>query len=120
MADAFLDGIQLFNSRKFFECHEALEALWLKASGDEKVFLQGIIQVAAAFHHFSRGNHAGAQSLLREGRNKLERFGNERRGLDLAHLLEQLDLWQAFLQRHERAGGPGVKHPALPNIQCLG
>jgi hypothetical protein len=27
-------GIHLFNTRKFFEAHEAPEAVWLKAKGD--------------------------------------------------------------------------------------
>jgi uncharacterized protein len=45
------DGILLFNTQKFFEAHEALEAVWLKAEGERKTLLHGLIQVAAAFHH---------------------------------------------------------------------
>lgn len=117
MTDAFKEGIQLFNSQKFFECHEVLETLWLKAQGDEKVFLQGIIQVAAAFHHFTRGNREGAQSLLEEGCNKLGRFGDTRSGLDVAGLLAQVDLWQNFLSGRAPAYAHGLRHPALPLIE---
>lgn len=119
MTDAFKEGIQLFNSQKFFECHEVLETLWLKAQGDEKVFLQGIIQVAAAFHHFSRGNPAGTQSLLEEGCNKLGRFGDTRSGLDLAGLLAQIGLWQNSLGDRGAAGTPGPRQPSLPRIEYI-
>ena len=80
-------GIHLFNTRKFFEAHEALEAVWLKAKGDRKTFLHGLIQVAAAFHHHTHGNRAGFRSLLEKGCTKLERLGAETEGVDLAGLI---------------------------------
>ncbi len=41
------------------------------AEEPEKTFLQGLIQVAAAFHHFQRGNCAGTISLLRSALRRL-------------------------------------------------
>ena len=117
MADAFQEGIQLFNSRKFFECHEVLETLWLKAQGDEKVFLQGIIQVAAAFHHLGRGNIAGTLSLLEEGCNKLAKFRDASRGLDLAGFLKQIGFWQHFLNGQRPTEASDLAQPALPQIE---
>jgi len=35
-----------------------LEEVWLETVNPEKMFLQGLIQVAAAFHHHSRANPA--------------------------------------------------------------
>jgi uncharacterized protein len=49
----------------FFEAHEHWESVWLTAQGPEKTFLQALIQVAASFHHFHRGNRLGSVSLLR-------------------------------------------------------
>ena len=54
----YLDGIELFNDHEFFEAHEALEIVWLRAKGDRKTFLHGLIQVAAAFHHYTHRNPA--------------------------------------------------------------
>jgi len=114
MDDAFLAGIALFNSRKYFECHEALEALWLKTDGEEKLFLHGLIQIAAAFHHYTRRNAAGARSLLEKGGRKLERFGDSRCGTNLAALRRQLQPWREYLAGTMRETTPA---PPLPRIE---
>jgi hypothetical protein len=46
------DGIRLFNDRKFFECHEVLEGYYQDSELDAKPFLEGLIQLAAAFRMF--------------------------------------------------------------------
>jgi hypothetical protein len=121
MDDAFLEGIRLFNSRQFFACHEALESLWLKEQGEEKLFLQGLIQVAAAFHHHARSNPQGAQPLLEEGWKKLVRFGETRRGVDLAGLRRQLQAWRDFFNHPPRRDlAAPAELPPLPYIQIRG
>ena len=52
-------GVALFNAHEFWHAHEAWEELWLEESGDEKQFLQGLIQLAAAYHHVKRGTYRG-------------------------------------------------------------
>src|SRR3989442_12966407 len=96
------EGIRLFNTQKFFEAHEALEVLWLKVGGDEKIFLHGLIQVAAAFHNYQRQNRAGFRSLLEKSWGKLDRFGKSRDGLDLATQRRQLQRWGVY---------PTARHP---------
>ncbi len=93
MHPAVAEGIRLFNSRKFFEAHEALEAVWLTASGEERIFLHGLIQVAAAFHHFQRNNERGFCSLLKKGSGKLQRHSRANCGIDAEDLLRQLQPW---------------------------
>ena len=53
-------GIGCFNRQEFFDCHEVLEEVWLAEPPEEKPFYQGLIQVAAAFHHYQRGNRRGS------------------------------------------------------------
>ncbi len=115
MDSGFEQGIRLFNSQKFFEAHEALEAVWLKSEGDEKTFLHGLIQIAAAFHHSQRRNPAGARSLLEKGWKKLERFGERRDGIDLAGLRRQLQPWRNYLS--SGTGDEPVSPPPLPQIR---
>lgn len=67
-------GVLLFNSHLFFEVHEVLEPQWLTRKGREKEFLQGLIQIAVAFHHLERENVEGARSLLGEGLSKTRRY----------------------------------------------
>jgi predicted metal-dependent hydrolase len=51
--------------------HEVLEAVWKTVAGDLRQALQGLIQIAVAFHHHAHGNLRGARSLLVEGRARL-------------------------------------------------
>lgn len=85
------EGIGLFNRGQFFECHEVLEAAWLEASAEWKTFLQGLIQVAVAFHHLRQGNFLGAQRLLRAGIEKLSRGATPQEIVDLEPLLAALE-----------------------------
>lgn len=66
------EGLRCYRSEKFFEAHEHWEAVWLELQDPEKTFLQGLIQVAAAFHHFQRGNQIGTVSLLHAALRRLE------------------------------------------------
>lgn len=60
---------------RFFDAHEELEAFWMKASGDEKILLQGLIQVAAGLHRLTLDPKKtdGAFYLLDRGVEKLEK-----------------------------------------------
>ena len=66
-------GISLFNATEFWHAHEAWEELWLAAEGDRKQFLQGLIQLAAAYHHVKRGTSPrGAVRLFDAALRRLE------------------------------------------------
>jgi len=62
--EGLFDGIRLFNAGQFFESHEVLEDLWRAAPENDKKFLQGLTQLAVAFHHHSTGNLVGCRSVL--------------------------------------------------------
>ncbi|MGH9795094.1 MAG: DUF309 domain-containing protein [Candidatus Acidiferrales bacterium] len=114
--DLWQRGIEQFNRREFFECHESWEAVWLPAPEPDKTFLQGIIQVAAAFHHYMCGNRAGAESLMRRGLAKIARFPADYRGLRLADLRGSVRRWHQAL-----AAGSGLPLRELPRIEpCSG
>src|ERR1017187_2425136 len=70
----FIEGLEAFNSGQFYEAHEIWEEVWLETPNPEKMFLQGLIQVAAAFHHHSRSNCLGTKNLIQAALAKLERF----------------------------------------------
>jgi predicted metal-dependent hydrolase len=97
----FQEGIAHFNRGKYFEAHESWEEIWLASTEPEKTFLQGIIQVAAAFHHYVRRNRRGAKSLLRAGLAKLEGFPARHRGIALESLRASLRHWLDSLEAGE-------------------
>ncbi|MFC5849903.1 DUF309 domain-containing protein [Deinococcus petrolearius] len=43
-------GAELFGAGEWWEAHEAWEAEWLRATGDERRFVQALILLAAALH----------------------------------------------------------------------
>jgi hypothetical protein len=45
-------AVAYWNAGRFHEAHEDWETLWNEAEGARRLWLQGLIQFAAAFHHF--------------------------------------------------------------------
>lgn len=107
-----LAGRRCFDSGAFFEAHEHWELVWLTAPEPEKTFLQGLIQVAAAFHHFQRDNHAGTASLLRAALRRLDVYPGTFAGVEIAPLRAAIGLW---LQALEIV--PASPLPAIPRLQ---
>lgn len=57
---------EYFNSERYWEAHEALEAIWRGSRGEEKSLLQGLILVCAALVHHQKGeDHVGIGILRR-------------------------------------------------------
>jgi uncharacterized protein len=110
--EKFERGLAEFNAERFFEAHEVWEELWLATEEPEKTFLQGLIQVAAAFHHHGRGNARGAQSLLAAGIAKLTRFPDDHRQVALAELRLEAENWERMLRTEKELGSR-----KLPKIQ---
>ena len=73
-ASHFVEGVDHFNRKEFWEAHESWETIWLAAESDIEQFLQGLIQVAAAYHHVKRGTFRGAIRLFEAGLRRLEAF----------------------------------------------
>lgn len=67
-------GVELFNRGAYWEAHEAWEELWLHAGPELRLFVQGLIQLAAAWHHTRRGNTRGAGRLFRSALEKLRPY----------------------------------------------
>jgi uncharacterized protein len=94
-------GLEAFNSSHFFEAHEFWEEVWLETAEPDKSFLQGLIQVAAAFHHHSRANLKGTRNLLQEGLLKLDRFPETHAGLAVEPLRSAVRNWLDALNASE-------------------
>jgi uncharacterized protein len=91
--ERFERGLAHFNAHQFFEAHELWEEIWLVEVEPERTFLQGIIQIAAAFHHYQRGNSDGAETLLAAGIVKISRFPSDYHGLAVEDLRIEAKCW---------------------------
>lgn len=85
-------GIERFNAHEFWHAHEEWERLWLECEGEAKMFLQGLIQLAAAYHHVQRGTHRGALRLFDASMRKLSRFPDGFLGVDRSAAVESAEL----------------------------
>ena len=108
-SDLFLRAIDHFNRAEFFDAHEAWEDVWRETPPPDKQFLQGLIQVAVAFHHHSTGNVVGARSLLPRACRNLQGCPQDFRGIRIAQLMQSLQEWQAALAE-------GRPVPAWPRL----
>ena len=108
------EGLALYNHHRFFECHEVLEQLWLKTIGRPRDFYKGLIQAAVAFHHWSRGNLAGAMSLYRSSSRYLRRYLPDFLGVDVEGFLRRYTELFRWLRRHP------MRYEArlVPPIRC--
>jgi predicted metal-dependent hydrolase len=102
-------GIQLFNERQFFRCHEVLEEAWTPERGPRRIFLQSLIHLAVGLHHWQRGNRTGAVGQLGKGLRKLEDYLPSCEGIDTARLYR--DATAAL--GHIEAGGEAFEYPRI-------
>lgn len=89
----------LFNHHLFFEVHEVLEAQWREEDDPARLFLQGLIQVAVAFHHLERRNFRGAVALLHDGLEKIMPARPAFLGVELQEFVARLIACHSELQR---------------------
>ena len=110
---ALADGLECYRREAFFSAHEHWETVWLQSQEPEKTFLQGLIQVTAAFHHLQRKNAKGAASLLKAALRRLEPYPAIFGGIALAPLRDDVRSW---IQSLETDDAPF--HGPFPQI-CL-
>ncbi|MEO8189823.1 MAG: DUF309 domain-containing protein [Acidobacteriota bacterium] len=90
--DSIARGRALFNRGEFFEAHEAWEEAWLTEAGPARLFLQGLIQIAASLLKAGRAEHpGGCLRLLDAGIEKLADAGDAGSGLALAAFIDSLN-----------------------------
>jgi len=135
-------GVSLFNRAHFFDAHEVLEDVWRSvprdgprtrpSCGHLRLHLQGMVQLAVAFHHASTGNLVGARSVLERAMRNLNGADSSFPELDLERLRADLAPWWHYLDDSNsaldarddtrddtREHAPDVRRrtaPALPKI----
>ena len=117
---ALKKGAVLFNHQLFFEVHEVLEAQWMKESGKEKLFLQGLIQIAVAFHHRERGNVRGALALLHDGVEKIAPHRPAFLGVELEEFIQRLQACQDEILRCGESALSQFSAIKIPPLQIIG
>ena len=92
MDKRFEKGLELFERKEYFECHEVIEELWLETPADDpyRDLYKGVIQAAAAIYQLQRGILSGAKGLFRTSVMYLEKYRPRALGLDVDGFIERL------------------------------
>jgi len=117
--DEFREGIEHFDSKRFWHAHESWETIWLASGGDEKIFLQGLIQLTAAYHLVTRARFSGALRLFRSSSTKLsatQNFGSEI--IDVPFIVGLAEEMIDFLEDPLHSVIPG-SIPQAPGLESL-
>jgi uncharacterized protein len=117
--ERYIEYIQLFNERYFYDCHEVLEDLWLDDPGDKKQFYKGLIQFATAFYHLFRKNMPAFEKLLGTSKAYLEPYGTSFEGLDLQQIYDVIAYWQHRLATREGESIVGYDDARVPKLRLM-
>ena len=91
----YLQYFRLFREEKYFEAHEILESLWLETKGEQRVFYQGLIQLAAALVHFQKGNLDGARELVQNASKHFLPYLPKYGGVEISLILKEFEKFLA-------------------------
>ena len=114
----YLEGIEHFNARRYFEAHEVWEEIWLRSEGETKLFYQMLIQAAVGLHHYERGNARGGRGMHNRVVEKLQLLPSFFMSLDLSDFAGQFrDFFADLIERNNEAAPPADK--PRPSIHLL-
>ncbi len=113
-------GAELFNRGEYYEAHEVWEELWLELEDEPKLFVQGLIQVAAAYHKATvQMQPGGCVRLLVTALQKLDACPADFLGVETARFLGEVRRTLAEAERWLAGEVGGVDRARLPRIQLL-
>ncbi|MFK7804268.1 MAG: DUF309 domain-containing protein [Anaerolineae bacterium] len=91
LAPLALKGLELFNKKEYFDCHEELEHAWNADKGPARELYRGVLQVAVAYLQIERGNYNGAIKMLMRVKQWLDPLPDTCRGIDVSKLRQDAD-----------------------------
>ena len=104
-------GVELFNSGRYWDAHEAWEHEWMPdRKGPDSGFYKGLIQVAAGCLHYQRRNRRGAVNKWTSGSRYLRAYPPVHRGVHIGQLVGVVD---AFLAALGGADWPDLTMPRI-------
>ena len=108
-------GLACYRNQEFFEAHEHWEDVWNHLEDPERLFLQALIHVTVAMHHYLHANRAGALSQLERALRKFEQYPESFGGVDVVRLREEVRTW---LHALESAVPFPPAFPAIHLLDC--
>ena len=110
------EGLELFNEGRFFESHEMLEQFYHQTAAAHKPFVEGLIQLAAAFRLFTDfGELRGPARMIRQALIRFENYQPSYLEIRVKELSESIETWAE--KSADAAARPLL---SIPKIGCDG
>jgi predicted metal-dependent hydrolase len=110
------EGLELFNEGRFFESHEMLERFYHQTEAAHKPFVEGLIQLAAAFRLYTDfGESRGPVRMIRQALIRFENYQPSYLDIRVKDLSESMEAWAETSA--DAAGRPLL---SIPKIGCDG
>ncbi len=91
--------IRLFNERRFFESHEILEPFYQETEDENKPFLEGLIQLAAAFRMYTEfGETQGPVRMIHQALIRFENYRPSFLQIQVERLSRAAEAWAEAAQ----------------------
>jgi uncharacterized protein len=114
-----IEGIELFNKEDFFAAHDFFEECWLECESKEKLFYQGLVQVAVGCYHLISGNNKGSLSQFKKGIRKLKGYSPSYKKVNLSLLIEKLEPLIKNLSEIKIGFDPKKFWNCIPRIEII-
>jgi predicted metal-dependent hydrolase len=118
--EEFDRGIRLFNEGKFWHAHEAWEQVWRRHPEDSRLFIQGLIQMAAAYHLLiEKRRYSGARSNFNKALARLRLFEPDFLNLPLTEFIRAIERAQDEIRKLEKSSEAKIDLAVVPVIGYL-
>lgn len=117
--ELFRIAAEHFAAGRWFEAHEEWEAMWHPLEGEEREFVQALIQAAISLHHQSRGNRAGAWSLAQRVFTRMGGVTRNWHGVDRAAFVAAFDAANGCFGRLDAVDARGDAPMIVPTPFAL-
>jgi predicted metal-dependent hydrolase len=101
-----IQGLRLFNEGQYFEAHEALEEAWNAESSKVRDLYRGILQIAVAYLHITRGNYNGAVKVYGRSQRWIQDWPEVCRGIQVGQLRRDAE---TVMDQVKRLGTEGIR-----------
>jgi predicted metal-dependent hydrolase len=110
------DGIGLFNEGRFFESHEILEEFYYATEEANKPFIEGLIQLAAAFRLYSDfAEVKGPVRMIHQALIRFENYPASYLDIRVNELSESMEAWA-----NQASAAAGKRLSSIPKIHLQG
>lgn len=117
----FNRGTRLFNEGKFWNAHEAWEQVWRRHHEDSRLFVQGLIQMAATFHLLiDKKRYVGAHSNFDKALTRLVLFEPTFLDLPVSDYVRVIEKAKDEIQRVQNGEAKIIDPGVVPIIAFLG